>query len=124
MHPAFAQYAATKPARDPPETHRPHAPLVPGGPEIRPGWGTAFSYKVSMMNPIEQAVQDVNPKALQSLLASGADPHARDIMTAWTPLHYAALPPSVRMPTGKTAKDLVVSEFRAGSLLKHSAVIP
>ena len=109
MNPAFAAYAAMDHGSDPPETYRPHAPLVPGGPEILPGWGAALHYKNCYMSALEEAVADINVKAIQALIAGGADPHARDTVTSWTPLHYAAMHPMQRSPTSKASKGIIVS---------------
>lgn len=107
INPAFAAYASASHGRDPPETYRSRPPLVPGGPPILPGWGAALSYKKAFMSPVENAVSDANPKALQALLASDSDPHARDAMTAWTPLHYAAMHSTYPSPTGKASKAIL-----------------
>jgi len=74
---------------DPPETHLPRRPLVPGGPAIKPGWGAAVRWNRMFMSPLENAVSRCEPKAVESLVLRGEDVHARDSMTAWTPLHLA-----------------------------------
>ena len=103
----FASYAQTTYGRDPPETHRPRLALVPGGPAIAAGWGRAFSYKANYMSPLEQAVSEANPRAVQALLASEAAVNSRDSMTAWTPLHYTAMHPGSAAPSGRLSSAIL-----------------
>ena len=53
--------------------HKPKAPYYPGGPEIRAGWGNAYTWKTCFSSPLEIAVNKLNAVALESLINKGDD---------------------------------------------------